>query len=141
MANNISSTVRGMLPNPTGNTGHYVEQKAAAQPEKTKTLPQSGGVLPQQATQQPAANEGVELEEAVNRINDYVQSVQRDLSFSMDDATGRTVIKVMDRSSGEVIRQIPSDEVLALATYLGDQAAATSKNGEALQGLLFSQTT
>ena len=140
MANNISSTVRGMSPNPSGNTGHYVEQKAVAVPEKTKTLPQNGGVLPQQ-TAQPAANEGVELEEAVNRINDYVQSVQRDLSFSMDDASGRTVIKVMDRASGEVIRQIPSEEVLALATYLSDQAAATSKNGEALQGLLFSQTT
>ncbi len=140
MANNISSTVRGMLPNPSGNTGHNVEQKAVPATEKNKTLPPSGGVLPQQATQ-PAANEGVELEEAVSRINDYVQSVQRDLSFSMDDATGRTVIKVMDRSSGEVIRQIPSDEVLALATYLGDQAAASAKNGEALQGLLFSQTT
>ena len=74
----------------------------------------------------------------MSRINEYVQSVQRDLSFRMDDASGYTVIQVTDRSTGELVRQIPSEQVLAIATYLGEQSE-TSASGEALQGLLFSQ--
>ena len=57
---------------------------------------------------------------AVAQINDYVQHVQRDLLFSVDDELGSTVVKVVDRSSGEVIRQIPNDVTLELARNLKD---------------------
>ena len=67
------------------------------------------------------------LESSVSQLKDLVQSVQRDLQFSIDDYSGRTVITVLDSNTAEIIRQIPSEEVLALA-----------KNIESLKGVLFS---
>lgn len=52
---------------------------------------------------------------AVSRISDYVQSLNRDLKFRVDQDTNQVVVTVMDQQSGEVIRQIPSEEVLAVA--------------------------
>ena len=67
------------------------------------------------------------LEDSVSQLKDLVQSVQRDLQFSIDDFSGRTVITVLDSKTEEIIRQIPSDEVLALA-----------KNIASMKGVLFS---
>jgi flagellar protein FlaG len=43
---------------------------------------------------------------------------ERSLSFRVDEASGRTVITVLDATTQEVVRQIPSEEVLALARAL-----------------------
>ncbi|GAA3576967.1 flagellar protein FlaG [Marinobacter xestospongiae] len=58
------------------------------------------------------------VDQAVSRLNDYVQSVQRDLRFSVDDDSGKTVVKVMDRQTDEVIRQIPDEVAMRLAEKL-----------------------
>ena len=87
----------------------------------------SGNNLPDQnekpenskAPQVPA-NIEVDLESEVASINDYVQSIQRDLQFSVDKELDRTVIKVVDRDSGDIIRQIPEDIFLELARRLKD---------------------
>jgi len=71
-----------------------------------------------------------ELTAAVGQIASYVQNVQRNLNFSVDEASGETVIKVIDSESSEVIRQIPSEEMLALARRLREL------NGEQVKGLL-----
>jgi len=55
---------------------------------------------------------------AVAQLNDYVQNIQRNLEFRVDEATNRTVVSVIDRDSQEVIRQIPSEVVLKLAKQL-----------------------
>lgn len=68
------------------------------------------------------ANEGLvaeqPLEQAVSSIAGFVQKITRDLDFSLDDSTGRMVVKVTDRASGDVVRQIPSEEALRLAENL-----------------------
>ncbi len=70
---------------------------------------------PPAPAQQPSA---AQIESAVAKLSDFVQSVQRDLSFSVDDNTGRTVIVVKDRTTDEVVRQIPSEDLLELAQNL-----------------------
>lgn len=55
------------------------------------------------------------VEAAVAQMNEYIQSTQRDLHFSYDSAAGETVVKVLDRSTQEVIRQIPDAIFLKLA--------------------------
>ena len=60
------------------------------------------------------------LADAVSSIQTFVQSIQRNLEFSVDDSTGETVVKVVARDSGEVIRQIPSEIALKLAQSLKD---------------------
>lgn len=47
-----------------------------------------------------------------------MSSQNRDLSFTIDDETKRTIVTVKESSSGEVIRQIPSEEVLKLASRI-----------------------
>jgi flagellar protein FlaG len=58
------------------------------------------------------------VKQAVATIEAFAQSISRDLSFSLDDSTGRVVVRVTDSTSGEVIRQMPSEEALRLAESL-----------------------
>ncbi|QCY13945.1 flagellar protein FlaG [Pseudomonas sp. MPC6] len=59
-----------------------------------------------------------ELEQAVSGIREFVQASQRQLDFSIDDSSGRVVVKVIATENGEVIRQIPSETALKLAQSL-----------------------
>ena len=60
-----------------------------------------------------------QIEEAVNQMNRQIQQVSREIQFSVDKSTDRVVIKVIDRKTNELIRQIPSEEMLNLAEHLG----------------------
>lgn len=55
-----------------------------------------------------------QLAASVRKLNDHLQNMQRTLSFSVEESTGRTVISVYDSETDELIRQIPSEEVLRL---------------------------
>lgn len=61
------------------------------------------------------------VDQAVSSMNSFVQNLQRDLQFEVDLDLGHTVISVVDRSTNEVIRQIPSEEALARAQRLQEQ--------------------
>ena len=61
-----------------------------------------------------------QVEVAVVTLQAFAQSVSRDLNFSVDDGSGQVVVKVTDATSGDVIRQIPSEEALQLAESLSD---------------------
>lgn len=62
--------------------------------------------------------EETELTEKVSNLNDFVQNISRDLQFSVHKESGRTVVTVIDSETEEVIRKIPSDEVLKIAESL-----------------------
>lgn len=50
---------------------------------------------------------------AVDEGNTFLQAVERNLQFKVDDSTKELVVKIVDSNSGEVLRQIPSEEMLA----------------------------
>lgn len=56
-----------------------------------------------------------EVEEAVAKLNQSVQSRAQSLEFSIDDDSHRTIVKVIDQSTKEVLRQIPTPEALQIA--------------------------
>ncbi|GGI67612.1 flagellar protein FlaG [Shewanella gelidii] len=60
------------------------------------------------------------LAEVVEQLSDVVTMMNKGLAFSVDEDSGAAVVKVMDIDSGEIIRQIPSDEALELAQKLQD---------------------
>jgi flagellar protein FlaG len=62
------------------------------------------------------------LDEVVSDLNKLVRDLHRELRFSVDQDSGDTVIKVIDRETKEVVRQIPSEELVALRKRL-QQAA------------------
>lgn len=61
-----------------------------------------------------------QVEDAVATIQEFVQSVRRSINFAVDDGSGHVVVKVTDAGSGDVIRQIPSEEALKLAENLSE---------------------
>ena len=66
---------------------------------------------------------------AVQSANAYVQSVSNSsIQFSLDDDSGRTVVKLVDTQTEEVLRQFPSEEMLAI-----------SKSIDRMQGLLINR--
>lgn len=65
---------------------------------------------------------------AVQSANAYVQSVSSSLQFSLDQDSGRTVVKMVDTKTDEVLRQFPSEEMLAI-----------SKSIDRMQGLLINR--
>ena len=80
----------------------------------------SGEGLPQVAQKVTNLNRN-QVQEAVSRINEYVQQSERRLDFRLDEESGQTVIRVYDKVSDELIRQIPGDLALHLAQKLNDE--------------------
>jgi flagellar protein FlaG len=76
----------------------------------------SGQLLPPGRVEQTV--DAKQVESAVSKISDFVQNFQRDLQFSIDEDSGRTIIEVVDSETKQVIRQIPSEETLRMAELL-----------------------
>jgi flagellar protein FlaG len=77
-------------------------------------------------TYRPSA---AQLESAVHDLNQSMKANSSNLAFSIDPDTEQTVVKLMDSSTGEVIKQFPSKEAIAIAKAIG----------EIQQGLLLKQ--
>lgn len=54
-------------------------------------------------------------EETIARLNETLADRARELEFSVDDDSGRTIVRVIHKESGEVIRQLPPEVVLRFA--------------------------
>ncbi|MBL8395768.1 MAG: flagellar protein FlaG [Candidatus Accumulibacter sp.] len=71
--------------------------------------------LSRQQVQAPAREQ---LEAATESVRAFVQPINSNLEFSVDDDTGQLVVRIIDRTTKEVIRQMPSAEMLAIAKAL-----------------------
>ncbi len=87
--------------------------------------------------QRSVATDGQTLDQAVERLNQFAQTVQRKLEFSVDEQSGKAVIKVIDKESGEMVRSIPSEEILEMQQRLRETSEAIFKTGNEGISLLF----
>ena len=87
----------------------------------TQNIPKFSERSHEQA-KQSGSDKGKAVDDAISNLNDYAQNLKRQLHFSVDEASGRTVIKVTDPETDEIIRQIPPDEVLRIAESLEEQS-------------------
>lgn len=71
-----------------------------------------------------------QLETMAQKLQEFVGSLNKGLEFSVHEDSGRDVIKVIDKNSGDTVRQYPSEEVLDLVASLSD-AAGTFVNVKA----------
>ena len=60
----------------------------------------------------------IDLHKAVEKLNKFIRSQQRDVSFSVDEEAKATVIKIFKTETGELIKQFPPDEILAMIAKL-----------------------
>lgn len=86
---------------------------------------------------QAAGNQVAErhADEVVQGLNEFAQRIHRKLEFSVDTDSGMTVIKVLNRDTNELVRQIPAESILTLHQHLND-LQRDLYDGE-LPGLLF----
>lgn len=76
------------------------------------------------ATVDEAAQSQELVQDTLRKLNDLSQT---SIAFSQHEETGRTVITVSDKESGEEIRTIPSEDLLAIASHL--EEALNSNEG------------
>lgn len=62
------------------------------------------------------------LKDAIDRANQETRMKQTACEFSFDDATNRIAIKVKDKETDEVIREIPAEETLEMLARIKEQA-------------------
>ena len=93
---------------------------SAVQAYQSEQVKESGKQLPAESDKVADISKE-QVKEAISKLNDYVQSTERTLDFQLDEDSGQTVIKVFDKESSELIRQIPDELALTLAQKLNDE--------------------
>ena len=82
-------------------------------------VPAGGNDLPV-ASARPVAT-SLDIQRAVERLEELARNNERGLRFAFDEGSGRTVITVINAATNEIVRQIPAEEVLAIARALRAQ--------------------
>jgi flagellar protein FlaG len=108
MTDSVGNVVRSALP------------VAAARATATggSRLPANGNQPPPEVAARVAEQTAADLQATVQRMNALMTESRRALRFQVDESSGRTIITVLNPETGEIVRQIPSPEMLALARAL-----------------------
>lgn len=96
-------------------TGTFALLKPA--PERTQT-----GNTRSDSGKKPPQSEDVDMERLAKELNMANQSIGRDLRFRVDTESGRAIIQVLDRETGEIVREIPPEDAKTYVSGMGDVA-------------------
>ena len=77
-----------------------------------------------------AAQAHENLQEAISMLNKQMAASKQALGFSYDNAIKHPVITVKNTTTGDVVRQIPSEDVLRMAHHIDE-----------LKGILFNKAS
>lgn len=109
---NIQSLSSSLPPTSGAETGSVAREARIA----TSAAIQETSAAANAAGTQPVSSE--QLSAAIDSVREYIQPFNSDLQFSVNDETNRVIVTVVDSETKEVIRQIPSEEMLAMAKAL-----------------------
>jgi flagellar protein FlaG len=98
--------------NPIAPPAAEVPRPASVRPVAASTAAAAAADAKQQAPGPQA------VKEAVAAANEAMRAMKSELDFSVDEDTGKTVIRVIDKQSGTLIRQMPSQEMIEIAKAL-----------------------
>lgn len=92
----------------------------SAQPQAQVEATQTAQAV--QATEQTGAADlsPDQLEQMAEEMQTFIGSFNRSLQFKVDEDSGRNVVTVLDGDTGDVIRQIPSEELLDVINRLNE---------------------
>jgi len=131
--NTINSNAEVTLPTPLAGEDKVAGQAASSLTERAVDDVKQVDAQNQQKLQQNQYKnnnqdekaqplEREQLEKMAQQLQDFMGEMNRSLQFKVDEDSGRDVIKVLDKESGEVIKQYPSEEVLNLVSKLSESA-------------------
>lgn|SRR5699024_10536314 len=98
---------------PAGSTASQTAQAVQA-PDKTNAIP------PNLIEQAAESLTGEKLADLAEQMDEFVGSFNQGLKFRVDEDSGRHIVSVVDTHSGDVIRQIPTEELLDVIARLAD---------------------
>jgi len=101
-------------------TGSYLPKQMPAEPNPNQDAAAVAKVASAPARPQASIHEfGQDVKQAADKamedIQHFISSQQRSVRVSKDQASGHMVVQIVDPASGEVIRTLPSEELLRLA--------------------------
>ena len=88
-----------------------------------------------EATEAPSVQE---VRQAAEDVARYVDSVSRSLQISVDGELDKPIVTVLDSTTEQVVRQIPSEEIVAIAKFLRSQGAEMAGK-ETISGILLNK--
>jgi flagellar protein FlaG len=128
----------GYLPEPRDTRAQQVKSSAAQEVSSVQAVDmQQDAVLNGKgaAAETNASGSTNQItEDVVNELNEAILGVRRELKFSIDDGSGRAVVQVLDSETGETIRQLPSDEVLAVSRHIREVLESSQSGGSSAEG-------
>lgn len=99
-------------------TDHRVATAAAATPVAAASPRGAQTLLDESLPVTSQVPELEPLQQAVDTLNRHIPIAARDLLFSIDEDSGKVVVKIVDNITQDVIRQIPSAEALEISRSL-----------------------
>ncbi len=117
---NISNPAQASPPTTGGARDAVVA--APSKPVTGDMLPE----VPQAAAKQVVAQQqfsAAQMKHVVDNINKALKQSARNLEFTVDTDTEKPVVKVVDSETGDVIRQIPSEELLSISRAIEEAQA------------------
>ena len=118
-------------------------KKGAQGPVQRQDVSFDGKISPGDTSQKVSkVVEPEKIEAAVAKVAAYVESLSRSLAITVDESSGDFVVQVQDANTEEIIRQIPSEEVLAISAAISEQVESLRLMGEeGARGLLLEAVT
>jgi len=113
-----------------GNNGAQNAAPLPAAPQGTSAPAGRPAVVVPEPAPQQSPPQPEQVKKAVESLKQLIEAkAPNSLAFSIDDSTGKTIVRITDAVTGEMIRQIPSEEMLEIARSL-----------DKMQGMLLEQT-
>ncbi len=111
----MTSQITGLL-NLPGASGVSAAANSSGTAERQEAA-SSGNISPQET---PAAAEPEVVLQAIAVVEAYLQDQSRNLQFQVDDESGLSIVSVLDGETGEIIRQFPSEAIVASARFIAE---------------------
>jgi flagellar protein FlaG len=92
--------------------------QAIATADRSVNIPASKPAAPVEPIQSSfKVNEKVtisssDIQQAIEQLNMRMQNMNRNVNFSVDQASGRDVVRVTNQNTGELVRQLPFEDTL-----------------------------
>lgn len=115
----VSQVPVSVQPKPVAPQGSAQSAPEAVAPESA--VKQVEAVAKAEATvgsMEQAQISAEKLQASVDKLNQFMKEGQRSLAFTVDDSAEQVVVRVTDRETNELVRQIPTEEALAIQEHL-----------------------
>jgi len=117
----VSAVDQDLSSTAINNPGRQADQDNRAQAVREETASEAVRESQRQQQQEQKRESAKDIAGFVDEINENARLRSRNLELSVNEELNRTIVKVVDAESGELIRQIPTENVIKLARLLNGE--------------------